>query len=125
MYVCLCLCVYACACKQRLFLCGSLWSLQEVSALIREAVDQRVKQFLESRQQQHRGPQVKLSREMTPANPLCVKGTPPHPTSHTNTCQAKSQFTGPQQPAHTTGTIQLDAKILKTRIDSIGNDMFR
>ncbi|XP_031434466.1 protein SLX4IP isoform X2 [Clupea harengus] len=54
------------------------WSSQElkeeVSALIREAVDQRVKQFLESRWQQQKGPQAKYMKEMTPANPLCIKG---------------------------------------------------
>ncbi|XP_062375639.1 protein SLX4IP [Sardina pilchardus] len=48
---------------------------EEVSALIREVVDQRVKQFLESqRQPQLKGPQAKQRRELSPASPLCVKG---------------------------------------------------
>ncbi|XP_041922309.1 protein SLX4IP [Alosa sapidissima] len=48
---------------------------EEVSALIREVVDQRVKQFLESRwQPQQKGLQAKQRKELSSANPLCIKG---------------------------------------------------
>ncbi|XP_022522920.2 protein SLX4IP [Astyanax mexicanus] len=42
---------------------------EEVSALIKDAVDQRVRQFLEARQ----GP-TKQKKELSPHNPLCIKG---------------------------------------------------
>ncbi|XP_041109775.1 protein SLX4IP [Polyodon spathula] len=44
---------------------------EEVSILLREAVDLRVKQYLEARNQHV---QPKPSKELTQANPLCIKG---------------------------------------------------
>ncbi|XP_030628169.1 protein SLX4IP [Chanos chanos] len=44
---------------------------EEVTAMIRDAVDQRVKQFLESRRQKG---QPKQKKDLSPANPLCLEG---------------------------------------------------
>ncbi|XP_060687821.1 protein SLX4IP isoform X1 [Hemiscyllium ocellatum] len=46
---------------------------EEVSALVKEDVDFRIKQYLEMRKQRG-NVQSKLNKELTPSNPLCRKG---------------------------------------------------
>uniref|UniRef100_UPI00398E71F3 LOW QUALITY PROTEIN: protein SLX4IP n=1 Tax=Pristiophorus japonicus TaxID=55135 RepID=UPI00398E71F3 len=46
---------------------------EEISALVKEDVDLRIKQYLEARKQRG-NMQPKPSKELTPSNPLCIKG---------------------------------------------------
>ncbi|GCB67276.1 hypothetical protein scyTo_0008027 [Scyliorhinus torazame] len=46
---------------------------EEISALVKEDVDFRVKQFVEAKKQRGHT-QPKSSKELTPSNPLCIKG---------------------------------------------------
>ncbi|XP_078086483.1 LOW QUALITY PROTEIN: protein SLX4IP [Mustelus asterias] len=46
---------------------------EEVSALVKEDIDLRIKQYLEARKQRG-NMQPKPSKELTPSNPLCIKG---------------------------------------------------
>ncbi|KAL7855830.1 hypothetical protein AOLI_G00194340 [Acnodon oligacanthus] len=56
---------------------GSTWFLQEhkeeVGALTKDAVEQRVRQFHDTRQGQS-----KQMKELSPDNPMCIKGTGNH-----------------------------------------------
>ncbi|XP_078261772.1 protein SLX4IP isoform X2 [Rhinoraja longicauda] len=47
--------------------------LKEISTLLKENIDLRIKQYLEARKQ-HRNVQTKSNKELTPNNPLCLKG---------------------------------------------------
>ncbi|XP_067900430.1 LOW QUALITY PROTEIN: protein SLX4IP [Heterodontus francisci] len=46
---------------------------EEISALVKEDVDFRIKQYLEARKQRSNA-RPKPSKELTPSNPLCIKG---------------------------------------------------
>ncbi|XP_032882147.1 protein SLX4IP isoform X2 [Amblyraja radiata] len=46
---------------------------EEISTLLKENIDLRIKQYLEARKQ-HRNAQTKSNKELTPNNPLCLKG---------------------------------------------------
>uniref|UniRef100_V9KTP8 Protein SLX4IP n=1 Tax=Callorhinchus milii TaxID=7868 RepID=V9KTP8_CALMI len=46
---------------------------EDVCVLLKEAVNLKIKRYLETRKQ-HGNPQPKLSKELTPSNPLCIKG---------------------------------------------------
>ncbi|XP_051868604.1 protein SLX4IP [Pristis pectinata] len=72
---------------------------EEISALLKENIDLRIKQYLEARKQ-HGNTQTKPNKELAPNNPLCIKGQNFHLAAyfmkrHANLrCVTKQQFCG-------------------------------
>ncbi|KAG9344274.1 hypothetical protein JZ751_010943 [Albula glossodonta] len=66
---------------------------EEVSEMIRDAVDQRVRQFLETR---HLKGQPRQRKSLTPASPICIKGERFHLTAYFMKRYANLRYVGKQ-----------------------------